>query len=105
MKDQLHAITPTGAFKAWASVMLSLVGVAVALVLTIGYVKKVDQDAKERTQREAQAAEERNVKRQREICGIIRLIDDRNQTMPPAADPATAEFRREVHAYRTSLGC
>lgn len=90
----MKAITQTGAFKAWASLVLALAGVAVALVLTIGYVQKVDQ-----------AAEDRNVKRQREICGIIRLIDDRNQEMPQPTDPATAEFRRELHAYRVSLGC
>jgi uncharacterized protein (DUF1501 family) len=93
MRTRLHAITSTGAFTAWASLVLALAGVGAALVLTIGYVQKVDQ-----------AAEERNVKRQREICGIVRLIDDRNQTMPPA-DDATAEFRRELHAYRVSLGC
>jgi len=66
----------------------------VGLVLTIGYVS-----------REVQASEERNVKRQRDICGIVRLIDDRNQEMPPATDTATADYRRELHAYRVSLGC
>lgn len=91
---KLHAVTPTGAFTAWASLVLALAGVGVALVLTIGYVQKMDREA-----------EERNVKRQREICGIIRIIDDRNQEMPPAQDQATADFRRELHAYRTSLGC
>jgi uncharacterized protein (DUF1501 family) len=90
----VKALTSTGAFKAWASLVLSIVGVATALVLTIGYVRKMDAEA-----------EERNVKRQREICGIVRLIDDRNQEMPPATDPATTEFRRELHAYRVSLGC
>jgi uncharacterized protein (DUF1501 family) len=90
----VKALTSTGAFKAWASLLIAVVGVATALVLTIGYVKK-----------ETTASEERNVKRQREICGIVRLIDDRNQEMPPATDPATADFRRELHAYRESLGC
>ena len=90
----MKALTQTGAFKAWASLIISLVGVGLALVLTIGYVSKVDS-----------AAEERNVKRQREICGIIRIIDDRNLEMPPATDPATADFRRELHQYRTGLGC
>lgn len=90
----MRAITPTGAFTAWVSLALSIVGLGAALVFTIGYVSKVDGEA-----------EARNVKRQREICGIIRLIDDRNQSMPPAQDEATAAFRRELHTYRTSLGC
>lgn len=90
----IHAVTPTGAFTAWASLVLALAGVGVALVLTIGYVQKVDREA-----------EERNVKRQREICGMVRILDDRNQGMPPAQDQATADFRRELHTYRTSLGC
>lgn len=90
----MRGLTPTGAFTAWMSVLIAVLGVGVALVLTIGYVSKVDR-----------AAEDRNVKRQREICGIIRIIDDRNQGLPPAPDPATADFRRELHTYRVSLGC
>lgn len=87
-------LTPTGAFRAWATVLMLLVGVGTALGLTIGYVKKVDD-----------AAERRNVERSREICGIIRLIDDRNQELPPATDPDTADFRAELHRYRLALGC
>jgi uncharacterized protein (DUF1501 family) len=87
-------LTPTGAFRAWATALMVLVGLGVALGLTIGYVKKVDA-----------AAERRNVERSREICGIIRLIDDRNQALPPAADRETADFRAELHRYRLALGC
>lgn len=87
-------MTSTGAFTAWASLLVAIVGIGVTFVLTIAYVNRVDK-----------AAEERNVERQRQICGIIVIIDDRNQEMPPATDPATADFRRELHAYRTSLGC
>lgn len=94
MKRRLHAITSTGAFTAWATLVVVLVSVGILAVLTIGYVKKVDRDA-----------ERRGVQRDREICGIVVLLDDRNQAMPPPADPATAEFRRELHAYRVALGC
>lgn len=86
--------TQTGAFTAWASLLVALAGVGMALVLTIGYVQKVDAEA-----------EERNIQRSREICGMIRILDDRNQEMPPSTDPATTEFRRELHAYRVGLGC
>jgi hypothetical protein len=41
----------------------------------------------------------------RKICGIIELIDDRNQKMPPTNDPDTVQFRRELHRYRQSIGC
>lgn len=87
-------LTPTGAFRAWATALMVLIGCGVALGLTIGYVSKVDRDA-----------ERRNVERSREICGIIRLIDDRNQELPPATDKDTADFRAELHRYRLALGC
>lgn len=41
----------------------------------------------------------------RKICGIIVLIDDRNQKMPPTDDPDTMQFRTELHNYRQSIGC
>ncbi len=78
----------------WAIILTGLLGQCVALVLLIGYVQKVDAEA-----------EERNVNRQREQCGFIRIIDDRNQELPEAPDQATTDFRRELHAYRVSLGC
>lgn len=41
----------------------------------------------------------------RKICGIIVLLDDRNQKLPPATDPDTTQFRTELHNYRRSIGC
>lgn len=90
----MRAVTSTGAFKAWASLVVAIVGMGVSMVLMFAYVNRVNR-----------AAEERNVERQRQICGIIVIIDDRNQEMPPSTDPATTDFRRELHAYRQSLGC
>lgn len=87
-------MTPTGALTAWATVLTTLIGVAIGMVLIIGYVIKVDRDA-----------EQRNIERQRQICGIIAIIDDTNQSRPPAADQETARFRQELHAYRLKLGC
>lgn len=89
-----HIFTPTGAFRAWATVTMLILGFGLALGLTIAYVSKVDRQA-----------EQRNVQRSREICGMIRLIDDRNQKLPPAADKDTADFRAELHRYRVALGC
>lgn len=41
----------------------------------------------------------------RKICGLIVLIDDRYQKLPPQADPDAQEFARRVHAYRRDIGC
>lgn len=90
----VRMFTPSGAFRPWATVMIAILGFGLALGLTIGYVRKVDQDA-----------ERRNVERQQQICGIIVIIDDRNQDLPPATDPDTARFRVELHRYRLGLGC
>lgn len=90
----MHVFTPTGAFRAWAVVVMLIAGFGLALGLTIGYVNKVDREA-----------ERRNVQRTREICGLIVLIDDRNQQLPAATDPDTAAFRAELHRYRLALGC
>lgn len=90
-------LTPTGAFRAWATVLMVLVGLGVALGLTIGFVTRVDREA-----------EQRNIQRSREICGLIRLIDDVNQQAPAPSGP-TAEtvkaYRAELHRYRLALGC
>lgn len=90
----MRGLTSTGAFTAWATLVVTLASVGILAVLTIGYVKRVDADA-----------DRRNLERQRQICGIITILDDRNQGMPPATDPATARFRQELHTYRVSLGC
>jgi hypothetical protein len=94
MKALVHVFTPTGAMRAWATVVMLIAGFGLALGLTIGYVNKVDK-----------ANERRDVQRSQEICGIIRLIDDRNQQLPPATDPDTQAFRAEMHRYRQALGC
>lgn len=89
-----HVLTPTGAFRAWATVTMLILSFGLALGLTIGYVRKVDEDA-----------ERRNLQRAREICGLINLIDDRNQRMTPSTDPDTTAFRAELHRFRLALGC
>lgn len=56
------------------------------------------------TQRVDRQAERRNVERSREICGIIRLIDDRQQTVEPTSEEQR-QFIAELHRYRVALGC
>jgi hypothetical protein len=77
-----HVLTPTGALRAWGSFAINALVIAVLCAFTITYVTRQN----------------------RKICGVIVLIDDRNQQLPPA-DPDTMDFRRELHHYRESLGC
>lgn len=72
-------------------VFVTIVGL---LLAGVWYVNKVDQDA-----------ERRNVERSRDWCRIIVMLDDRNQTLPPAQDQQTADFRAALHDLRISKGC
>jgi type II secretory pathway pseudopilin PulG len=60
--DPLNAhdriFTPTGALRAGSSLLLSLLGIALALGLTIAYVQRVD-DRREQSARQAQEAQRR----------------------------------------------
>ncbi len=94
MKPLARVLTPTGAMRAWATLLTVIVGFGLALGLTIGYVKKVDREA-----------EARNVERSRDWCRILILLDDRNQKLPPSQDKDTMDFRREIHDLRISKGC
>lgn len=38
-------------------------------------------------------------------CGLLVLLDDRNQKAPPAADPDTQRFRDELHKLRIAYKC
>lgn len=78
-----HMMTPTGAFRGWFTVALIITLMGVAMGITITFV----------------------VIRTRQICGLIVLLDDRNQKLPPVTDKDTADFRRELHRYRQNLGC
>lgn len=93
MNGRNHILTPTGALRAWATILMLIVTFGVALGLTIGYVNKVNQDA-----------ERRSAQRFRDICGVIRIIDDRNKEIVPTT-PEQGRFIDELHRYRLSLGC
>ena len=93
MRALARVLTPTGAMRAWATVLMLMLGFGLALGLTIGYVTKVDQ-----------RAEQRNVERTREICGLIVVLDDAyQQTKPTTA--LGQNIADEIHRYRLRLGC
>ena len=72
------------------AVFVTSVGLAVA---NVAYTDHVDRQA-----------ERRNLQRSREICGIIVLIDDRNQAIKPTSEEQR-RFIEELHRYRVALGC
>lgn len=50
-------------------------------------------------------ADLRDRERAREFCGVIRLLDDRNQRLPPPTSQDGRNFVAALHEYRMKLGC
>lgn len=105
MRPLERVLTPTGAMRAWATLLAVIVGFGLVVGFTIGYVKKVDHDA-----------DRRNQQRARDFCGVVVLLDDRNQQVPPKLAPnptleqrqqyeVAVQFVAALHAYRFKLGC
>lgn len=93
----VKALARTPVARAWQAILLFMLSAALMLGLIYGYVRKVDRDN-----------EARDVARQREICGLIMLIDDINQRQPVPTGPNAADvaaYRAELHRYRLALGC
>jgi hypothetical protein len=78
-----HFTTETGALRAWVSIIVNALAVGLLAGFTITYVAQ----------------------QQRKICGMIVLLDDRQQKLPEPSDPDAARFRHELHDYRKNLGC
>jgi hypothetical protein len=82
MKIKEAIITPTGAAKAWVTVAVFLLCLGTSQVMMVAYVSKKVLD----------------------ICGVVVLIDDRNQKIVPTSDDQR-KFINELHRYRQKLGC
>jgi hypothetical protein len=50
-------------------------------------------------------SDERNRERARDFCGVVVIIDNRYQQLPPSSDPRALQFAAAIHAYRAKLGC
>jgi len=83
-------------------VFITMVALAVA---NVAYTNHVDR-----------RADKRNQQRARDFCGVIVLIDNRNQQVPPKLPPnptieqrdqyqLAVQFVDAIHAYRLKLGC
>ena len=99
-------VGPSGAMRAWATTLMLILCFGAGLGLTIGYVNMVNR-----------RSEQRNLERAQDFCGIITLLDDRNQRVgvpkpPPNATPEqlqqykdALQFVAAIHDYRLKLGC
>lgn len=77
-------------------VYAAVVVFATLVILAVGnwaYIQHVDHQA-----------EQRNVQRAREICGLIVVLDDAYRATPPTT-PVGQHLADEIHRYRVALGC
>lgn len=78
--------TQTGALRAWVDLAVIVTVVALGLgTLAFFMIAYVNQQ-------------------ERRICGIIVMLDDRNQKVTPANEDQR-QFIERLHRYRTDLGC
>jgi hypothetical protein len=85
----MHVFTPTGAVRAWASILMVIVGFGLALGLTIGYVAKT-----------------RRIDDQR-WCALLGTLVTPQPTTPPQT-PQEARGRKVTEQIRQlyhELGC
>lgn len=78
--------TPTGAIRAWATVLMLILGFGAALGLTIGY-----------TARSVHRSDQ-------QWCEVLRTIDVPLPSGTPAS-PRARKFATDVHRLRVSKGC
>lgn len=66
---------------------LALVGVFLALIINIFYVKHL------------------NTQNDRRWCDLMVSLDRRYQAIPPGSNPQAQEFAQQVHSLRQELHC
>lgn len=77
----------------YAIIVVFVTTVALAIA-NVAYTNHVDR-----------RADIRNQQRARDFCGVVVLIDDRYQRLPPQADKTARDFAAAIHTYRRKLGC
>jgi hypothetical protein len=104
MRARERILTPTGAIRAWPAVLLSLVGVGLALVFTIGYVNRVDN----RREASARAAAEAQRQASEQSRAIVCALVTANVRVYEETPPQTAAGRNLAGAWvelKLQLGC
>jgi hypothetical protein len=82
----LRIFTPTGAIRAWASVLMVIVSFGLALGLTIAYVARVHRDD------------------DRRWCALLSNLDDAYRQNPPTS-PTGRQIAADMHNLRVGFGC
>jgi hypothetical protein len=72
---------------------ISIVGLVLAVALSVLYTNDVDRNS-----------ERRNQQRAREICGLTAIMDNRYQKLT-SPDPDQKQLVDELRRFRTALGC
>ena len=78
----MNVATPTGALRAWFTVLIVLGSMAVAIAINITYTTLTA----------------------RRICGLIVLQDDAYRDVPPATETGK-RVAAEIHRFRQQNGC
>ena len=88
-------LTPTGAFRAWWSLLMVLVAavlVAGSGVFYTNHVQRQEQQRQEQTRREAD----------RRWCALMASLD---QPQEPATTERGRVIQKQIHQLRRDLGC
>jgi hypothetical protein len=86
VRRTLQVFTATGAIRAWATVLMVILGFGLALGLTIGYVAKKSRDD------------------DRRWCSLLVNLDDAYQQNPPTS-PVGRQIAADMHNLRVGFGC
>ena len=87
------------------AILMAVIGTLLAVGVSLWYTAKTDAKAERRTAVAIKEAEKRQAEDLRRWCGILKLLDDRNQQLPPSTDSDTNKFRSEIHDLRQQYGC
>lgn len=97
-------LTPTGAIRAWPTVLISLVGVGLALGFTIAYVNRVDE-RRAASDRAARVAQQRAAEQTKmAVCAMI-LANVRVYDETPPTSPAGKNLAESWDLLATQFGC
>lgn len=104
MKARDRIFTPTGALRAGTSLLLSVLGIALALGLTIAYVQRVDE-RRAASDRAARVAQQRAAEQTKAaVCAMI-LANVRVYDETPPTTPAGRNLAESWNLLSAQFGC
>lgn len=104
MRARDWIFTPTGALRAGPSLLLSVLGIALALGLTIGYVQRVDE-RRAASDRAGRAAQQRAAEQTKAIVCSMILANVRVYDETPPTTPAGRNLADSWRALSVQFGC